>query len=49
MRNKRLGPYRQRVAGAAEGRAFDVGIGSASIFLSMRGRSRKSSDSSATR
>ena len=28
MRNKRLGPYRQRVAGAAEGRALDVGIGS---------------------
>lgn len=28
MRNKRLRPYRQRVAGAAEGRVLDVGIGS---------------------
>src|SRR5262245_33528469 len=36
MRNKRLRPYRERVAGAAEGRVLDVGIGS---------RSAKSSDS----
>ncbi len=28
MRSKRLRPYRQRVAGAAEGRVLDVGIGS---------------------
>jgi ubiquinone/menaquinone biosynthesis C-methylase UbiE len=28
MRNKRLRPYRKRVAGAAEGRVLDVGIGS---------------------
>jgi hypothetical protein len=28
MRNKLLRPYRQRVAGAAEGRVLDVGIGS---------------------
>jgi ubiquinone/menaquinone biosynthesis C-methylase UbiE len=28
MRNKRLRPYRERVAGAAEGRVLDVGIGS---------------------
>jgi ubiquinone/menaquinone biosynthesis C-methylase UbiE len=28
MRNKRLRPYRQRIAGAAEGRVLDVGVGS---------------------
>jgi ubiquinone/menaquinone biosynthesis C-methylase UbiE len=28
MRNKRLRPYRERVAGAAEGRVLEVGIGS---------------------
>ena len=28
MRNKRLSPYRERVAGAAEGRVLDVGVGS---------------------
>src|SRR5262245_44574857 len=28
MRNKLLRPYRERVAGAAEGRVLDVGIGS---------------------
>ena len=28
MRNKRLRPYRERVAGAAEGRVLDVGVGS---------------------
>jgi SAM-dependent methyltransferase len=28
MRNKHLRPYRERVAGAAEGRVLDVGIGS---------------------
>jgi SAM-dependent methyltransferase len=28
MRNKRLWPYRARVAGAAEGRVLDVGVGS---------------------
>jgi ubiquinone/menaquinone biosynthesis C-methylase UbiE len=28
MRNKRLRPYRERVAGAAEGRILDVGVGS---------------------
>jgi hypothetical protein len=28
MRNKRLRPDRERVAGAAEGRVLDVGIGS---------------------
>src|SRR5260221_211867 len=28
MRNRRLRPYRQRVAGAAEGRVLDVGVGS---------------------
>lgn len=28
MRNKRLGPYRRRVVGAAEGRVLEVGIGS---------------------
>src|SRR3989440_11945899 len=28
MRNKRLRPYRERTAGAAEGRVLDVGIGS---------------------
>jgi ubiquinone/menaquinone biosynthesis C-methylase UbiE len=28
MRNKRLRPYRERVAGAAEGRVLDLGIGS---------------------
>ena len=28
MRNKRLRPYSERVAGAAEGRVLDVGIGS---------------------
>jgi ubiquinone/menaquinone biosynthesis C-methylase UbiE len=28
MRNKRLRPYRERVAGAAEGRVLEIGIGS---------------------
>jgi hypothetical protein len=28
MRNKRLRPYRARVAGAAHGRVLEVGIGS---------------------
>ena len=28
MRNKQLVPYRQRVAGGAEGRVLDIGIGS---------------------
>jgi len=28
MRNKRLRPYRERIAGAAEGRVLDIGIGS---------------------
>jgi ubiquinone/menaquinone biosynthesis C-methylase UbiE len=28
MRNKRLHPYRERTAGAAEGRVLDIGIGS---------------------
>ena len=28
MRNKRLRPYRERVAGAAQGRILDVGVGS---------------------
>jgi ubiquinone/menaquinone biosynthesis C-methylase UbiE len=28
MRNERLRPYRERVAGAAEGRVLDVGVGS---------------------
>ena len=28
MRNKRLRPYRERVAGAAEGRVLEVGVGS---------------------
>jgi ubiquinone/menaquinone biosynthesis C-methylase UbiE len=28
MRNKRLAPYRERVAGAAEGRVLEIGIGS---------------------
>jgi ubiquinone/menaquinone biosynthesis C-methylase UbiE len=28
MRNKRLRPFRERVAGAAEGRVLDVGVGS---------------------
>ena len=28
MRNKRLRPYRERVAGAAQGRVLDIGIGS---------------------
>jgi hypothetical protein len=28
MRNKQLRAYRERVAGAAEGRVLDVGIGS---------------------
>jgi hypothetical protein len=28
MRNKRLRPYRERVAGAAQGRILDIGIGS---------------------
>ncbi len=28
MRNKHLHPYRQRVAGAAEGRVLEIGIGS---------------------
>ena len=28
MRNQRLRPYRERVAGAAEGRVLDVGVGS---------------------
>ena len=28
MRNKRLCPFRERVAGAAEGRVLDLGIGS---------------------
>jgi ubiquinone/menaquinone biosynthesis C-methylase UbiE len=28
MRNKRFRPYRERVAGAAEGRVLDVGVGS---------------------
>ena len=28
MRNKRLRPYRERIAGAAEGRVLDLGIGS---------------------
>src|SRR4051812_47028152 len=27
MRNKRLRPYRERIAGAAEGRVLDLGIG----------------------
>jgi hypothetical protein len=27
MRNKRLRPYRERTAGAAEGRVLDIGIG----------------------
>jgi ubiquinone/menaquinone biosynthesis C-methylase UbiE len=28
MRNKRLRPYRERIAGAAEGRVLDIGVGS---------------------
>jgi ubiquinone/menaquinone biosynthesis C-methylase UbiE len=28
MRNKHLGPYRQRVIGAAEGRVLEIGVGS---------------------
>jgi SAM-dependent methyltransferase len=32
MRNKRLRPYRERVAGAAEGRILDVGVGSGLNF-----------------
>jgi ubiquinone/menaquinone biosynthesis C-methylase UbiE len=32
MRNKRLRPYRERVAGAAEGRVLDVGVGSGCNF-----------------
>ena len=28
MRNKRLRPYRERTAGAAEGRVLDIGVGS---------------------
>lgn len=28
MRNKHLGPYRERVIGAAEGRVLEIGVGS---------------------
>ena len=28
MRNRHLGPYRERVIGAAEGRVLEVGVGS---------------------
>ena len=44
MRNKRLRPYRERVAGAAEGRVLDASAPDL-IFPSMRDRPAKSSDS----
>jgi protein-L-isoaspartate O-methyltransferase len=28
MRNRHLGPYRERVIGAAEGRVLEIGVGS---------------------
>jgi hypothetical protein len=44
MRNKRLRPYRERVAGGAEGRILDVKVGSGLNLPSMDGRPSKSSD-----
>src|SRR3954454_8921557 len=40
MRNKHLRPYRERVAGAAEGRVLDVGIGSG-LKIPLYGQARE--------